>query len=71
MKKLIPKVTSIRDLRNKSSDPRYEALTMAAARNLGGTPKTLAAAFQWLETNAMETSEAGVVKEINFCRDLI
>jgi len=28
-------------------------------------------AFRWLQTNALETSSAGVVKEVNFVRDLV
>jgi hypothetical protein len=43
-------------------------LAFSAARNLGGTPKTLADALKELRTNAMETDEEGVVDEINFCR---
>lgn len=53
------------------ADKRYERLAMISASNLGGNPKDLRDAIGWLNTNAMETDEQGVVDEINFCRDLV
>lgn len=80
--KLIPKVQSLSELyRLAARDDRYARLLIAAAQNLGGpdftklhfpiSPKQQAIARQWLDTNANETSERGVVKEVNYCRDLI
>jgi hypothetical protein len=74
-KSLISKVVSIGDLRRRAvTDPRYRELAMISASNLGGSPKNLDDAINWLNTNAMETDEdgeKGVVAEINFCRDLV
>ncbi len=72
--KLIPKVTSLSDLQRKAkADPRYAQLAKVAAHNLGGGEETeqLTGALRWLVLNALETSESGVVGEINFVRDLI
>lgn len=77
-KNKIKKVTSIGDLiyRCGSDQPdndKYQRLAISAAKNLGygmGDP-TLDQAFEWLKTNAMETTEKGVVGEINFCIPLI
>ena len=71
-KKLIPKVVSLYDLRQKAAaDPRYERLALSAARNLGGDAKNLNDAIRWLEINMLETDEDGVINEINFVRDCI
>ena len=71
-KVVIPAVVSIYDLSNKArTDERYNKLAMLAASNLGGSPRNLDDAIQWLRTNAQETDEQGVVGEINFCRDLV
>jgi hypothetical protein len=68
-----PKVKSLGELRQKAgNDPRYLQLALLSARNLGGHPiDTLDQAMSWLNVNAMETDEAGVVGEVNFCRDLV
>jgi len=73
-KTLIPKVRSLNELRNLSAtDDRYKQLLLISARNLGGTHKEgdTEAAYRWLEINAMETDEDGVLSEVNFCRDLV
>ncbi len=71
-KTLVSKVVSIGDLRRRAAtDPLYLQLAMISANNLGGSPKNLDDAINWLNTNAMETDEDGVVGEINFCRDLV
>jgi len=78
-KTLVSKVVSIGDLvvsigdlrRRAATDPLYLQLAMISANNLGGSPKNLVDAINWLNTNAMETDEDGVVGEINFCRDLV
>ena len=72
-KSSIQKVTSLNDLYNRAaSDPIYLELAILGARNLGGgNITTLDQARNWLNTNAMETDEAGVVDEVNFCRDLV
>lgn len=70
----VRKVESIYDLSNKCSPSEkwsvgYRALAMASARNLGGIPKDWRDAIQWLITTACETTEEGVVDEINFLID--
>jgi hypothetical protein len=71
-KKLIPPVTSLFDLENKAkADPQYRKLAIAGASNLGGACETLEAAMRWLRINADETTEKGVIEEVNFCRDLL
>ena len=68
MKKL-PKIKSLGELRRLArEDARYLALAVAAANNLGGNVKDgdLDGAMRWLNMNADETDEAGVVKEVNF-----
>jgi hypothetical protein len=72
MKKL-SKIKSLNELRHlAASDNRYLQLALIAASNLGsGTVKTLDQAMNWLNTNAMETDERGVVGEVNFCRNLV
>ena len=65
-------VTSLNELRNKAAtDPRYRDLMLSAARNLGRQVTTPAEAYQWLIDNANETTEEGVVEEVNFLRDVI
>ena len=50
----------------------YKRLALTAAENLGGSPNgDLNKAMEWLNVNADETDEQGVVEEINFCRDLV
>ena len=56
---------------NRPADPRYAKLAQVAASNLGQPSETLDVALRWLRANAMETDEAGVVAEVNHCRDLI
>lgn len=83
---LLPKVTSFGDLLAKASlDPRYAQLALVAARNLGWHHPAAAAAdtrahfnlllvtsaINWLKLNALATSDRGVIKEINFVRDLV
>lgn len=73
--KLVPKVKSLSELKMKAKgDPRYDKLMRVGASNLGGGEEvriSSEAAYRWLELNAQETSEKGVVVEVNFCRDLI
>lgn len=75
--KLIPKVTSLYDLATKAaSEPRYVALAIVAAKNLGyegmeGREILFSNALNWLKMNANETDEDGVVDEINFVRDCV
>ena len=67
MSKLLP-VKSLGDLRQKAKvDERYAQLVIDSAANLGGDlGDSFEQALNWLEMNAMETSEEGVVEEINF-----
>lgn len=61
------KVVSIRDLEVLAHvDKSYKDLALKASENLGKKTTTLEIAINWLKTNAMETSEEGVVDEINF-----
>ena len=69
--KTLQKVKSLGELRRLArEDPRYLALAVAAANNLGGNVKDgdLDGAMRWLGMNADETDEAGVVEEVNFVR---
>jgi hypothetical protein len=68
--KRLKAVKSLMDLRHRAgTEPAYVNLAIAAARNLGGSNITnLQAAMNWLNTNASETDEEGVVAEVNFCR---
>ena len=62
-------VRSIRELQNLSEkDKDYEALALRASENLGGSSTNLTEAIRWLETNAMEAGEDGVIDEINDLR---
>ena len=70
--KLKPKIKSINELETLAqTDKWYENLALTASENLGGGTRNLKQSIQWLRTNAMETSEEGVVNEINFCRNLV
>ena len=66
------KITSIGDLHSRAiKDPKYSTLAIMAARNLGGPASSLDEAINILTLNAMKTSEAGVVGDINFCIPLM
>lgn len=77
---LLPKVQRISELRMLATTTmtpnraRYEKLMRIAASNLGyaGNPNTdeLTKLYSFLSMNADETSEEGVVGEINYVRDL-
>jgi hypothetical protein len=84
--KLIPKVRSLGELQTlATTDPRYLQLAICGAENLGGRvaqkenmkpgdaayKAALQQAMRWLSTNANETSDAGVVAEVNFVRDCV
>ena len=70
---MLPRVTSLFDLFNKArTNKLYEQLAIIAARNLGGSIQTLDEAEKWLNMNANDCGScAGVVEEVNFCRDLV
>lgn len=60
-------INSLADLRRKAEQSdEYARLALRAAGNLGKECINLNDALNWLETNAMETSESGVVDEVNF-----
>ena len=68
----LKKIKTISELANlELTKKSYEQLSIVAAYNLGGGNLSLNGAISWLNTNAMETDESGVVDEINFCRDLV
>ena len=66
-------VQSLAQLRSMAfRNEAYKRLALTAAENLGGSPNgDLNKAMEWLNINADETDEQGVVEEINFCRDLV
>lgn len=69
----MPKVRSLAELRILSAqDARYKRLAIIAARNIGGEIKDddREGALRWLELCAADTTESGVVGEVNFVRDL-
>lgn len=77
---MIRKVTSLGELRRLSrNDVRYNHLLRCGASNLGGPPYKPTdpieldadAAYEFLKMTAMETSEEGVMDEVNFCRDIV
>ena len=71
-KTLLYPIHSIGDLAYRAKlDPQYKKLAMISASNLGGDAKDLTESINWLSQTALEISEAGVVEEINFCRDLV
>ena len=69
----IAPVQSLAQLRSMAfRNEAYKRLALTAAENLGGSPNgDLNKAMEWLNVNADETDEQGVVEEINFCRDLV
>jgi hypothetical protein len=61
----LPKIKMLADLH----EPKYHNLAIDAAKNLGGWKiHDFDSAYAWLTTCAMETSEDGVIAEVNFCR---
>ena len=50
--------------------PRYARLAILAAANLGRPCDDASAALRWLRVNASETTERGVLGEINAVRDI-
>lgn len=66
-------ILSLAQLRTKAlKDPNYRKLAILAAESLGGDPgEDLNKALDWLNTIAIESSEEGVIEEVNFCRDLL
>ena len=65
-------VNSVYDLNNKARvDANYARLASLASANLGGPKEPLQECLRWLNINAAETDEDGVVDEINFCIDLV
>jgi len=72
----LKKVKTISELsylcNNGKLKEQYTKLAAVSAQNLGGrSTASISENIQWLSTNAMETSEDGVVDEINFCLDLV
>jgi hypothetical protein len=77
-KKEFVKITSLHHLRclandvtNPEASKLYTKLAQTAASNLGMPNKDLATSIRSLLDTASETSEAGVVDEINFVRDCV
>lgn len=74
---LIAPVKSLADMFHRAAtEPEYRTLAIIAAQNLGGCggpdiQSTYEAAKRWLLLTAQETTERGVVEEVNFCRNLV
>lgn len=70
--KLAP-IHSLAHLRSMAfRNEAYKRLALTAAENLGGTPNDdLNKAMEWLNINADETDEAGVVEEVNASREFL
>jgi hypothetical protein len=67
----MPKVVSLGDLLSRAAvEERYRRLAVVASQNLGG-PGDYVEAARWLMLNALETTEQGVVAEVNAVRDLV
>jgi BRCT domain type II-containing protein len=66
------KIHSLYELKIKAmEDEAYEKLAIDTAYNLGGSNiNDLNDAIRWLNINAMETSEEGVVEEVNFIGEI-
>jgi hypothetical protein len=79
MAKKLARIMSLMDLRQRANlEIRYQRLAITAARNLGGLiPENrpifeqYSLALTILNNNADLTDEKGVVKEINFVRNLV
>ena len=71
-KTTIRPVTSLGMLQHlAATHDSYRKLAIISAENLGGSPRNLQEAMKWLNMNAMETDEQGVVDEVNFCLDMV
>lgn len=69
---MIKPVKSLYELRSLSYDSdSYRRLVQMASSNLGGPVSPVHKCMEWLEVNAMETSEEGVVDEVNFLIDMV
>ena len=65
-------VNSLMDLYSKAkTDSNYEKLAIKSATNLGSYGNNISSAMDYLKMVADETSEEGVVDEINFCIDCL
>ena len=68
---LMPKLKKVKSLGELAclakTDTRYADLAIRSAANLGKTVADVAGAMRWLNINADETDEDGVIAEVNFC----
>jgi hypothetical protein len=57
----------------RATNPKVAELwANIASQNLGGNSKdNFEQSIRWLDTNAMETDEAGVTDEVNGVRDIV
>lgn len=68
----LAKIESLAELRTRAKiDPAYAQLAITAASTLGKNTSNVNDAIQWLSTNANETTEEGVVAEVNGVRDIV
>ena len=71
-KKCVMPIRTLLELKNLAHrDERYYRLLCLGSSNLGGPVEGLDECFRWLECNAYETDEAGVVAEVNGLIDLL
>jgi hypothetical protein len=71
---MIAPIQSLAQLRSLAfRNEAYKRLALIAANNLGAGREItdINAAMEWLNINADETDEQGVVEEVNFCRELV
>ena len=68
----LQEVDSLSDLWLKANESEdYQKLVTIASQNLGSAEEDHWKKYhRWLEINAMETNEMGVVDEVNFCIDI-
>jgi hypothetical protein len=72
--KALKKITSLNELFNLASEADgngYLQLALMAAENLGGRGANLADSIEELKVVAMESSEKGVLREVNALRKFV
>ena len=71
-RRAIKPVGSLNELRHLAeTDDNYKKLLCVSSSNLGGPSTDVDKCYRWLMTNALETTETGVVNEVNGCIGLL
>ena len=71
-KKKIGPVGSLAELKSLAgADTQYRKLLCLGSSNLGGPNEDMEHCYRWLVLNAQETTEDGVVAEVNACIDMV